>query len=92
VLDAERSLFNAQLSYTQTQGAVLTSFVTLYKAMGGGWVLEAEKRTMPPVASPASADPATPSRPPSPPAPAGVEPVSRVTSPGNAPALAMETR
>jgi multidrug efflux system outer membrane protein len=92
VLDAERSLFNAQLSYTQTQGAVLTSFVTLYKAMGGGWVLEAEKRTMPPVASPASADPATPSTPPSPPAPAGVEPVSRVTSPGNAPALAMETR
>ncbi|APA87703.1 efflux transporter outer membrane subunit [Paraburkholderia sprentiae WSM5005] len=50
VLDAERSLFNAQLSYTQTQGAVLIAFVTLYKAMGGGWVLEAEKRTVPPPA------------------------------------------
>ncbi|MGF6572450.1 multidrug efflux system outer membrane protein [Paraburkholderia sp. GAS333] len=51
VLDAERSLFNAQLSYTQTQGAQLTSFVSLYKAMGGGWVLEAEKLSVPPVAA-----------------------------------------
>jgi outer membrane protein, multidrug efflux system len=45
VLDAERSLFNAQLNYTQTQGAVLTSMVNLYKAMGGGWVTDAERRT-----------------------------------------------
>jgi multidrug efflux system outer membrane protein len=45
VLDAERSLFNAQLSYTQTQGAVFTSIVNLYKAMGGGWVVEAERMT-----------------------------------------------
>jgi multidrug efflux system outer membrane protein len=45
VLDAERSLFNAQLSYTQTQGAVFTSIVNLYKAMGGGWVVEAEHMT-----------------------------------------------
>jgi outer membrane protein, multidrug efflux system len=45
VLDAERSLFNAQLSYTQTQGTVLTSMVNLYKAMGGGWVTDAERRT-----------------------------------------------
>ena len=51
VLDAERSLFNAQHSYTQTQGAQLTSFVSLYKAMGGGWVLEAEKLSVPPVAA-----------------------------------------
>ncbi|HEX3381189.1 MAG TPA: efflux transporter outer membrane subunit [Paraburkholderia sp.] len=55
VLDAERSLFNAQLSYTQNQGAVLTSYVTLYKAMGGGWVSEAEKLTVPP--APASQTP-----------------------------------
>ncbi|MEM5295015.1 efflux transporter outer membrane subunit [Burkholderia sp. JPY481] len=54
VLDAERSLFNAQLSYAQTQGAVLTSYVTLYKATGGGWVAEAEKLTAPPVAPQAS--------------------------------------
>ena len=48
VLDAERSLFNAQLSYTQTQGVQLTSFVNLYKAMGGGWVIKAQELTQPP--------------------------------------------
>jgi len=45
VLDAERSLFNAQLSQTQTQAAVLVSYVNLYKAMGGGWVVDAEGLT-----------------------------------------------
>lgn len=45
VLDAERSLFNAQLSYTQTQGTVFASLVNLYKAIGGGWVIEAERLT-----------------------------------------------
>jgi len=45
VLDAERSLFNAELSQTQTQAAALASFVTLYKVMGGGWVVEADKMT-----------------------------------------------
>ncbi len=45
VLDAERSLFNAQLSYTQTNGVVFTSLISLYKAMGGGWVIEAERMT-----------------------------------------------
>jgi multidrug efflux system outer membrane protein len=42
VLDAERNLFNAQLSYAQTQGIVLVSLANLYKAMGGGWVTRAE--------------------------------------------------
>ncbi|CAB3783336.1 efflux transporter outer membrane subunit [Paraburkholderia caffeinilytica] len=37
VLDAERSLFNAQLGYTQTRSNEYISLVTLYKAMGGGW-------------------------------------------------------
>jgi outer membrane protein, multidrug efflux system len=45
VLDAERSLFQSQLSYTQTQGAALASVVSLYKAMGGGWISDAEQRT-----------------------------------------------
>ena len=45
VLDAERSLFNAQLSYTQTNGVVYESVVALYKAMGGGWVVTAEQMT-----------------------------------------------
>lgn len=42
VLDAERSLFNAQVSHTQTQASMYTSMVNLYKAMGGGWVTEAD--------------------------------------------------
>ena len=43
VLDAERNLFNAQVSFTQTQSSVYAALVNLYKAMGGGWVAEADK-------------------------------------------------
>ncbi|MEN3366614.1 MAG: outer membrane protein multidrug efflux system, partial [Burkholderiales bacterium] len=43
VLDAERNLFNAEVSFTQTQNTVYASLVNLYKAMGGGWVVEAER-------------------------------------------------
>ncbi|MFJ3366980.1 efflux transporter outer membrane subunit [Pseudomonas sp. NPDC086251] len=49
VLDAERSLFDAELSYTQTRGLVLNAMVDVYKATGGGWVTEADTFT---VASP----------------------------------------
>ncbi|MBP6707675.1 MAG: TolC family protein, partial [Candidatus Accumulibacter sp.] len=45
VLDAERSLFNVQLQYTQTQQAEFQAMIDLYLAMGGGWVSEAEKVT-----------------------------------------------
>jgi len=45
VLDAERSLFNAQIEYAQSQGILFQSLVNLYKAMGGGWVTEADKMT-----------------------------------------------
>jgi len=45
VLDAERSLFNAELSYAQTQGVLFLSLVNLYKSMGGGWVVTAEGLT-----------------------------------------------
>ncbi|UXU89943.1 efflux transporter outer membrane subunit [Burkholderia sp. S-53] len=51
VLDAERTLFNAELSYTQTRSATLTSLVNLYMAMGGGWVVTAERMTAPPRAA-----------------------------------------
>ena len=44
VLDADRSLFNAQISYVQTQSNIFTSLVNVYKSMGGGWVTEADKR------------------------------------------------
>lgn len=43
VLDAERSLFDAQLSYTQTMGRLFQALINLYKAMGGGWVVLAER-------------------------------------------------
>jgi multidrug efflux system outer membrane protein len=47
VLDAERSLFEAETAYAQTQSQVYVSLVNLYKAMGGGWVLEAERMATP---------------------------------------------
>lgn len=37
VLDAERTLFSAELAYTQTQGGLFQAMISLYKAMGGGW-------------------------------------------------------
>jgi multidrug efflux system outer membrane protein len=43
VLDAERSLFNVQLQYTQTHQVQLQAMINLYLAMGGGWVVDAEK-------------------------------------------------
>ena len=45
VLDAERSLFNAELAQAQTKGALFQALVNLYKAMGGGWVVDAEQKT-----------------------------------------------
>ena len=47
VLDAERSLFSAELTYAQTQGALFGALVNLYKSMGGGWVVEADRLTSP---------------------------------------------
>jgi len=35
VLDAERSLFNAELSQAQTKGSLFQALVNLFKAMGG---------------------------------------------------------
>lgn len=45
VLDAERSLFDAELAYTQTRGALYQALINLYKAMGGGWVTDLERKT-----------------------------------------------
>jgi hypothetical protein len=41
-LDAERSLFNIELSYTQSRNTLFRSLIDIYKAMGGGWVEMAE--------------------------------------------------
>jgi multidrug efflux system outer membrane protein len=43
VANAEQSLFNAQLAYVATQSQLFQSYANLYKAMGGGWVTDAEK-------------------------------------------------
>jgi multidrug efflux system outer membrane protein len=37
VLDAERSLFDTELGYAQTQAYMLQTVVDLYRAFGGGW-------------------------------------------------------
>ncbi len=49
VLDAERSLFAAQLLYSQNQADVYNTLVDIYKGIGGGWVVEAEKIAAPPI-------------------------------------------
>jgi outer membrane protein, multidrug efflux system len=46
VLDANRNLFNADLGYAQVKATLLRSFVNLYKSIGGGWVIEADKMTV----------------------------------------------
>jgi multidrug efflux system outer membrane protein len=44
VLDAERSLFDAELARAQTTGVLFQALVNLYKAMGGGWIIEADNK------------------------------------------------
>jgi multidrug efflux system outer membrane protein len=43
VLDADRSLFSGQLALVQGEIDVLTSLISIYKAMGGGWIDKAER-------------------------------------------------
>jgi multidrug efflux system outer membrane protein len=43
VLDAERGLFSGQLNEAQARGDVVTALVSLYRALGGGWVSRAEQ-------------------------------------------------
>jgi len=45
VLDAERSLFDVELSFVQSQALLFQAYINLYKAMGGGWDVEAEKQS-----------------------------------------------
>ena len=42
VLDAQRSLYTAQNSLSATNAEVLTSFIGLNKALGGGWKVFAD--------------------------------------------------
>ena len=58
VVDAERNLFNAQLSNVQTQSDLFAALIDLYKVMGGGWVDQAEQMSAPPEKVAASPPPA----------------------------------
>ena len=46
VLDAERTLLQAQLEEARSATAVATNFVKLYKALGGGWELTFPRRDL----------------------------------------------
>ncbi len=43
VLESQRQSFDAQLTYTQTQRELFDAYISLYKALGGGWLSEAEE-------------------------------------------------
>ena len=45
VLYAENLLYNAELTRTAVQGTLFQALVNCYKAMGGGWVVVADKMT-----------------------------------------------
>jgi multidrug efflux system outer membrane protein len=42
VLDAERTLLEAQDQLTQSETTTATALVAIYKALGGGWEIEKE--------------------------------------------------
>jgi len=45
VLQAEQSLFPAELTLASVRASVFSSNVNIYKAMGGGWVADADRAT-----------------------------------------------
>jgi len=54
VLEAQQQLFPAEIALAQTRSARLTNFVTLYRALGGGWNIENPAWASPAPAAPAS--------------------------------------
>jgi multidrug efflux system outer membrane protein len=42
VLDTQRSLFDAELQQSEVKQLYLNAYVTLYKALGGGWITKEE--------------------------------------------------
>jgi multidrug efflux system outer membrane protein len=48
VLDVQRSLYSSEDALTQSTGAVSTSLVALYKALGGGWSDDAANQDITP--------------------------------------------
>jgi multidrug efflux system outer membrane protein len=49
VLQAEQQLFPAELNLAATRAADLSALVSIYQAMGGGWVDEAARTAPAPV-------------------------------------------
>jgi multidrug efflux system outer membrane protein len=43
VLDSQRASFDAQLAYTNTYQLLLSSYVNLYRTLGGGWITPEQK-------------------------------------------------
>ena len=69
VLDAQRSLFNAELTLAQSNRDQLVAMIQLYKALGGGWrekPVEGGASARPAGAPAAPASPPTPVLPPTP--------------------------
>jgi multidrug efflux system outer membrane protein len=54
VIDAERSLFSAQVNQVSVQNALLTASVDLYRALGGQWMDERIKAASAPAQAPAA--------------------------------------
>jgi len=44
VLETERSMFNAELEAAATKGYYLSSYIFLYKALGGGWISDEQQQ------------------------------------------------
>ena len=57
VVDADRNLYTAQLQYVQDQGVLFVALVNLYKALGGGWIEQAEQMSSAPAKLAASPPP-----------------------------------
>ncbi len=47
VLQAQQQLFPSELNYAQYRAALFNALVNIYKAMGGGWITDAERLTVP---------------------------------------------
>ena len=46
VLQAEQQLFPSELNYAQYRAELFGALVNIYKAMGGGWIANAERLTV----------------------------------------------
>lgn len=46
VLDAQQALFNQQNRYVTTQSSIVSSFIALYLALGGGWEVRLDRQLL----------------------------------------------